>query len=79
MLGDVYVDRKHLVDIGFYQKNTLYPWSVYFFNFEIILDILKDPIIFIHYIKERMSVNEEGNVNSIDELAYLGFIFNMVI
>jgi len=73
MLGGVYMDLKQLVDIGFYQKNTLYPWSVYFFDFEIILDILKDPIIFIHYIRERLSVNEEGVVESIDELAFLGY------
>lgn len=73
MLGGLYMDLKHLIDMGFYQENTIYPWSVYFFDFEIILDVLKDPIVFIHYIRERMSVEEEGIIDSVDELAYFGY------
>lgn len=73
MLGGIYMDLKHLVDAGFYQKNTLYPWLVYFFDLEVILDVLKDPILFIHHIRERMIVNEEEIVDSVGELSYFGY------
>ena len=73
MLGGFFINLKDMIKCGFYEEGTDYPWSVYFFNFEIILDVLKDPIIFIHYMKERMRINAEGIIESIDELSYLGY------
>ncbi len=73
MLGGFFINLKHMIKCGFYKEGTDYPWSVYFFDFEIVLDVLKDPIIFIHYMKERIRINDEGIIESVDELSYLGY------
>lgn len=73
MLGGFFVNLKDMIEYGFYERGTNYPWSVYFFDFEIILDVLKDPIVFFHYMRERMKINLEGVIESIDELSYLGY------
>ena len=56
-------------------KETQYPWAVNLLELEIILNHIKYPSLFLHYIKARLDAQKQGQqiISATDELSYFGF------
>ena len=55
------------------------PWAVNLLELEIILNHIKYPSLFIHYLKSRTKSQVKGNVSAIDELSLFGFFLEQPI
>ena len=74
-LGGLGTNPKNLKPLGYF-SNDEYPWLVYLYDLDVIMDMLAEPIYFIHYIEQRTNMHVLNNLESVSELDFLGLYLN---
>lgn len=74
-LGSLATGLKNIDAFSFFKCGT-YPWSVYLHDLDVVTDILREPIYFIHYVEQRLKVQNQHIFHSQSELVLLGYYLN---
>lgn len=71
-LGSLATSLKNIEAFNFFKDNK-YPWSVYLYDLDIVTDLLREPIYFIHYMEQRLIAQDQHIILSPSELILLGY------
>ena len=71
-LGSISTNLKNIDAFDFFQEGD-YPLTVYLHDFDVITELLSEPIYFIHYIQQRMIVQNQNVFESPLELSLLAY------
>jgi len=63
---------KNIESLGIF-SNSEYPWSVNLFELDLITRYIESPAIFIHYIEQRLKVQDDNVFSTFDESTFLAF------
>lgn len=63
---------KNIESLGIF-SNSEYPWSVNLFELDLITRYIDSPAVFIHYIEQRLKVQDDNVFSTFDELTFLAF------
>lgn len=63
---------KNIDSLGIF-SNSEYPWSVNLFELDLITRYIDSPAVFIHYIEQRLKVQNDNVFSTFDELTFLAF------
>ena len=69
-LGFFSTNVQNLAGFNFFSDNK-YPWSVYLHDFDVITDLLYEPIYFIHYVEQRIATQNQNLFSAGLELNFL--------
>ena len=71
-LGSLATSLKNIETFNFFKDNE-YPWSVYLYDLDVVTDLLKEPIYFIHYMEQRLMAQDKHIMYSPSEIILLGY------
>ena len=71
-LGAFATDPKSIEVFDFFKENE-YPWLIYLHDLDVVTDLLREPIYFIHYIEQRLIAQKQHVLSSSFELSLLGY------
>ncbi|MDD5510538.1 MAG: hypothetical protein PHI12_07005 [Dehalococcoidales bacterium] len=61
-----------VAELGVFGEGRL-PWAVYLLDLKVIAELIEFPSQFIHYLNQRLRINELANIEAFDELDWLGY------
>lgn len=70
-MGDLVANLRNIHGFNFF-PNDEYPWMVYLYDLDIVVDWLKTPARFIHYLEQRMYLQKHNHFAQ-SELVLLGY------
>ncbi len=61
------------IDVFQFFKSGEYPWLVYLYDLDVVVDILETPSRFIDYVEKRMRAQQQNIFEAESELIFLGY------
>ena len=71
-MGFLSSNLQNLAGFNFFGDGK-YPWSVYLHDFDVVTDLLREPIYFIHYVEQRIAAQNRNMFSAALELNFLAY------